>query len=108
MSLQSRLRQSAKADHETCDGRFCELKEHPEMEAIERIAELEAEQQEATERWVLADRKVTELEAENKRLEVYEALFNGMRGDYVKVKDEIQRLRELAARRGSTTAKGEH
>ena len=33
-----------------------------------RIKELEAEQQEATERWVLADRKATELEAENEAL----------------------------------------
>ena len=55
-------------------------------------------------KWVYWD----EFEAEVERLEVYEALYNGMRGDYVKVKDEIQRLRELAERRGSTTAKGEH
>ena len=52
--------------------------------------------------------RIRKLEAEVERLEVYEALYNGMRGDYVKVKDEIQRLRELAERRGSTTAKGEH
>jgi hypothetical protein len=43
MSLKSRLRQAAISDHQDCDGRFCELKEHPEMEAIERLAELEAE-----------------------------------------------------------------
>ena len=54
------------------------------------------------------DSRINALEAEVERLEVYEALYNGMRGDYVKVKDEIQRLRELAERRGSTTAKGEH
>ena len=42
MSLKSVLKRSAKFHHKSCDGRFCKLDEHPEMRAIERIAELEA------------------------------------------------------------------
>jgi hypothetical protein len=41
VSLKSRLQQAAKCSHEECDGRFCEIEEHPEMQAIIRITELE-------------------------------------------------------------------
>ena len=41
MSLKSRLKASAKFDHQSCDGRFCDLEDHPEMQAIKRLDELE-------------------------------------------------------------------
>jgi hypothetical protein len=69
-NIKSRLKRIAKSNHKSCDGRFCELGEHAEIQAIKYINKLENDMQTQTELIRLTKERKARFDALSFALEV--------------------------------------